>query len=184
MLVLEIILLICIFFVGISIVLAAMKTGIPPMPTSGRVCRAMISFAENSGTGPLIDLGSGWGTIVIALARKYPDRQVIGYELSPVPWLVSLALKHILRLNNLDLRRKNFLEADLSEASVLLCYLFPAVMTSLQEKLELEITNEMLVVSNTFALPTWKPVRVKRLNDMHGSLIYLYRSEMKSKRPS
>ncbi len=180
MIVLEIVILICVFFTAISIVIGSMKTGIPPMPTSGRVCRAMMSFAENSGTGPLIDLGSGWGTIVIALARKYPDRQIIGYELSLVPWFVSLALKHILRLNNLELYRQNFLEADLSNASVLLCYLFPAVMASLQEKLELEATNEMLIVSNTFALPSWKPVRVKKINDMHGSLIYQYRSKLKS----
>jgi len=26
----------------------------------------------------IVDLGSGWGTLLFAMAKKYPDRQLIG----------------------------------------------------------------------------------------------------------
>lgn len=174
MLVLEFIIIMGLLFAGISVVLTSMKTGISPMPSSSAACQVMLSAMENSGTGPVIDLGAGWGTLVIAVARKYPHRQIIGYELSLIPWFFSLIWKRILRLNNLELYRQDFLSADLSDASVLLCYLFPAGMLSLQEKLRQEINQETLIISSTFALPSCHPTRVIRLNDIYRTPIYVY----------
>ena len=122
-----------------------------------------------------MDLGSGWGTLVIALARKYPDRKVIGYELSFVPWLFSLIRKSVSGLDNLLLYRKDFLDADLSDASVLTCYLFPRGMVSLEDKLDRENVNDVLIVSSTFALPSSEPVKVIRVKDMYRTPVYLYR---------
>ena len=120
------------------------------------------------------DLGSGWGTLVIALARKYPRQQVIGYELSWVPWLVSIIWKYSLRLDNLTLYRKDFKKAELSIASILFCYLFPGGMVALHEKLKRELINEILIVSNTFALPSCQPTKVIRLKDIYHTQICVY----------
>ncbi len=174
MLIIEIILIAFIFFAGISIILGSMKTGISPSPSSGKGSRAMIAAVEDSGTGPIIDLGSGWGTLVIAFARKYPDRQVAGYELSLVPWLFSLVRKKITGLSNLTLYRKDFRNADLSGASVLTCYLFPGGMASLKEKLEQDNIREVLIVSSTFALPSFEPTKVIHLKDIYGTPVYMY----------
>ncbi len=170
----EIVIIAGILFVGISVVLTSMKTGISPMPSTGKACKAMLAATENSGKGPVADLGSGWGNLVVALARKYPDREIIGYELSLVPWLFSLIRKYMLRLNNLTLYRKDFLKADLSNVSVLLCYLFPGGMLSLEEKLRQDIKSEILIVSSTFALPSFNPTEVIRLNDIYSTPIYVY----------
>ena len=121
----------------------------------------MIAAVKDSGTGPIVDLGSGWGTLVIAFAGKYPDRQVVGYELSLVPWVFSLIRKKISGLSNLTLYRKDFMDADLSAAAVLTCYLFPGGMVSLKEKLDRDKINEVLIVSSTFALPSSEPTRSK-----------------------
>jgi hypothetical protein len=174
MLILEIVLIACIVVAGIFIVLTSMKTGIPPSPSSGKAVRAMLAAMEDSGTGPIVDLGSGWGTLVIAFARKYPQRQVIGSELSLVPWLFSSIRKSVSRLNNLTLYRKDFRNADLSYASVLTCYLLPGSMDSLKEKLDRDNITEVLIVSSTFALPLSEPTRVIPLNDMYRTPIYLY----------
>ncbi len=130
---------------------------------------------ENSGTGPIVDLGSGWGTLVVALARKYPHRQVIGYELSLVPWLFSKIRKSVSGLDNLELYRSDFLDADLSDASVLTCYLFPGGMVSLEDKLERDNISDVLIVSSTFALPSSEPVKVIRVKDIYNTPVYLYR---------
>ena len=175
MLIIEIIPIACIVFAGISIVLTQMKTGMLPSPSSGKTSRAIVAATEDSGTGPIVDLGSGWGTLVVALAGKYPHRQVVGYELSLVPWLFSSIRKSVTGLDNLMLYRKNFLNADLSDASVLTCYLFPGGMVSLQEKLEQDNINKVLIVSSAFALPSSKPIKVIRVKDIHRTPIYLYR---------
>lgn len=175
MFIIEIILIACITIAGILIVLTSMKTGISPSPSSGKVSRAIAAAAENSGTGPIMDLGSGWGTLVVALAKKFPHRQVVGYELSLVPWLFSSIRKYVSGLNNLTLYRRDFLHADLSGAAVLTCYLFPGGMVSLKDKLERDNINDVLIVSNTFALPASEPIKVIRVKDMYRTPIYLYR---------
>ncbi len=175
MLIIEIILIAFILFAGISIVLASMKTGISPSPSSGKVSRAMIAAVEDSGTGPIVDLGSGWGTLVIAFAKKYPDRQVVGYELSLIPWIFSLIRKKISGLSNLTVYRKDFWNADLSKAAVITCYLFPGGMVDLREKLEQDKISEVLIVSSTFALPSSEPIKVIHVKDIYGTPIYLYR---------
>jgi len=134
----------------------------------------MLSEIDAAEDGPIIDVGSGWGTLVIAVAKKYPQRDVIGYELSLVPWLVSVLLKQIGRIHNLSLYRKDFLKADLSQASTLICYLFPGGMLSLEKKLRQEKNKVNLIVSNTFAIPSYEPVKVVKLNDIYATPIYVY----------
>ncbi|WP_202904959.1 methyltransferase [Neptunomonas antarctica] len=144
------------------------------MMSSDSACQAMLTSIDRPANGPLIDLGSGWGTLVIAVARKYPHQQVLGYELSWLPWLVSIIRKYSLRLDNLTLYRKDFKNAELSHASILFCYLFPEGMVTLHEKLDRELFNEILIVSNTFALPSCHPTKVIRLKDVYQTPIYVY----------
>ena len=37
----------------------------------------------------VIDLGSGWGTLLLPLARNFPQHKFIGYEISKLPFIVS-----------------------------------------------------------------------------------------------
>jgi hypothetical protein len=170
----SLILLVIVILIVLSIVWSTLKTGISPMMSSSKACKTMLAEIDTHEKGPLIDLGSGWGTLVIAVAQKYPNQQVIGYELSWFPWLVSKILKHSLRLDNLTLFRKDFKNADLSTASTLVCYLFPEGMVALQEKLVDEVFNKVTIVSNTFALPLCQPTRVIRLRDFYQTPIYVY----------
>jgi hypothetical protein len=170
----ELIPVVFVLLVALSIVWSTLQTGISPMMSSSKACQAMTSSISTPANGPLIDLGSGWGTLVIALARKHPHHQVIGYELSLFPWLVSVIRKYSLRLNNLTLYRKDFKKADLSNASILFCYLFPGGMLSLHEKIKHELLKEITIVSNTFALPLCQPAKTFRLKDFYQTPIYVY----------
>jgi hypothetical protein len=174
MLLIKIIIIVCIILAGTSIVLTSLKVGIGPLPSSGKARKVVLSAADTAGKGPIIDLGSGWGSFVIPLARKYPDRKIIGYELSSVPYYFSLLLKRILGLDNLDLRRKDFLGAKLSSASVLICYLFPGGMVSLEEKLLHELKGHTRIISCLFALPSCTPSRTIRIDDVYKTPVYIY----------
>jgi tRNA G46 methylase TrmB len=100
-----------VFLMSVSIIFHTIKLGISPMPSSGLAYKAIIGWLDNSSSNTIIDLGSGWGNVVIRLAKHYPNRQIIGYELSFLPWFTSLILKKLLGLSNLNLHRKNFYKA-------------------------------------------------------------------------
>lgn len=135
----------------------------------------MLKLVDNTGNGAIIDLGSGWGNFVIPIARRYPQRQVLGYELSVLPWLLSSLLKKLLNLPNLTLHRKNFYNVKLPQASVIVCYLYPQAMIKIQHKLQLEQPDIDFLISNNFALPTWQAEQTIQLDDFYKSPVYFYK---------
>jgi len=153
------------------------------MPSSKKARDAIIQLLESAGEGtateteswPIVDLGSGWGSLIIRLAMRYPGRQIVGYELSVLPWLVTVLIGKLLGLKNLSVYRQNFLKVDLSASSIMLCYLFPAGMRTLEEKLATEVTTARYVISNNFALPSLRAEKTLHLNDFYKSPVYRYR---------
>ena len=174
----ESVLITTVFIVGASIVFSTIKIGISPMPSSKKAYQAMITMADETGAGPIYDLGSGWGNLVIRLAIKYPDRQIVGFELSIFPWLITKTIKRILGLSNLVVHRADFLKADLSGASVITCYLFPSAMEAIKSKLDLGKGNLRFIISNNFALPSYQASEIVQLNDFYKSPVYLYRMNL------
>ncbi|MDP6573208.1 MAG: hypothetical protein QGI06_06820 [Rhodospirillales bacterium] len=71
--------------------------------------------------------------------------------------------------------RADFHEARLHGAGLVVCYLHPGAMERLRPKLEAELTPGALVLSNTFAMPRWRPVAVAEAEDFYRSKVYLYR---------
>lgn len=174
MLVFEILIVSLCLLIGFSITWSTIKLGISPMPSSKKAYQAMLALTENTGNGAIVDFGCGWGHFVIAAAKKYPQRQIIGYELSLLPWLTVSLIKHALRINNLTIKRENFLSADLSATSVLVCYLYPGAMVAIQQKLESENNPVNFLISNNFAYPAVSADKILRLNDFYKSPVYLY----------
>jgi hypothetical protein len=161
-----------------TIVWSSLRTGSPPVPTSPVVLRAMIGLLPARLPGDdrnaIVEMGSGWGGVAFALARRYPDHPVIGYEVSLLPYVVS-RLRLLLRpCPNLRFIRKNFMNSDLSGAALAVCYLMRNEMTELSEKLVSEMAEGALVLSNTFALPGWQALDQITAKDMYSSPVYLY----------
>jgi len=177
----EIALLVLTIFTGGSIVWSTLFLGISPMPSSKKARQAIVQLSYEAGTGPIFELGSGWGNLLIPLAIKHPQRKIVGYELSFMPWLTTVILKKILGFKNIQLYRKNFLHADLTSASVIICYLFPGGMQNIENKLRTGNGNGNgngnleYLISNNFSLPLHKPVKIIQLNDLYKSPVYLYK---------
>jgi 16S rRNA A1518/A1519 N6-dimethyltransferase RsmA/KsgA/DIM1 with predicted DNA glycosylase/AP lyase activity len=127
-----------------------------------------------AGVGPIFELGSGWGNLLIPLAKKYPQRKIVGYELSIMPWLTTVILKNLLGLKNIQVYRKDFLRSNLSSASIILCYLFPKAMQVIESKVSEQGGQLEYLVSNNFSLPSRQPIMTIQLNDLYQSPVYLY----------
>ncbi|MFW5771354.1 MAG: SAM-dependent methyltransferase [Spirochaetota bacterium] len=158
----------------VSIVWYSVRTGISPMPSSAAVQKIILDEVDRAAGEDVIDAGSGWGTLLVRVAARYPERKVTGYELSPVPWLVSYIRKKMYRLDNCTIYRRDFLKADLSDPAIMVCYLYPGGMRKLEKKLEEEKTGVHTVISSTFAFPSFTFDKVIDANDMHRSPVYVY----------
>lgn len=168
-----------IFLALISIVISSVRNGISPMPTSLKtkiqLFEALPSPSQINGT--IYELGSGWGTLAIPLAKQYPQSQVIAYETSPVPYWVSRTLGYFI-LNthtHLSLVRQDFFQADLNDAALIICYLYPGAMSKLKDKFEKELRSGTWIISNTFAVPGWQPFKVYTVNDLYHTKIFVYK---------
>ncbi len=161
--------------VAISIVYYTLRSGISPMPSSSAVRQELIHFLPDIDSGPIYELGSGFGTLAIPLAQKYPDLQITGFEISPVPYWVSKIRARFLGLENLEFIRTDFLSTDLSQAQLLVSYLYPEGMEKIAAKLRKQPGSKQYFLSHTFALPGYVPMRTGQASDLYRSPIYLYK---------
>ena len=151
-------------------------TGVPPMPTSLRVRQVLLGFVPCDITGTVIDMGSGFGGLARALANRCPQATVVGYERSPLPWLVSVLWQVARPLPNLRLVRGDFRQAPLESAVLVVCYLARPAMVELAPHLGSRLVPGTLVLCNTFSLPGWHAIAIDTADDLYRSQVFLYRA--------
>lgn len=137
--------------VGLSLVIFTAITGVPTLSSRGVEASdvvALLKQANLARSAVVIDLGSGWGGLVIAVARAFPEARVEGIEISLFPYLTSRLRAS--RLPNVTLRWDNFHCSNLRSADAIVCYLMPSVMPGVSNLLDRELRPGAAVVSNTF----------------------------------
>lgn len=133
---------------------------IPFVTTSSDKIKTLIQLSECKRGGKVVDLGSGDGRVVIALARAGFD--VVGFEIRKE--LVERSLQKIAALGldqKITIYHQNFWDANLSEFDLIYIYGMQSMLAKLEEKLETEMKVGAKFISNIFRLPHWKPQKVK-----------------------
>ena len=150
----------------------------PSVPTDKRTRRVMIHqiITYKPDAKIIYDLGSGYGQLAFAAAKRFPDAQVIGFEIFWLPYFMSRFKKKLYGYKNVSFKKANLFEEDLSDADVVLNFLFPKFQDKLQQKFKEELKDNALIISNQFALPTWKAKKIKELPCLIGKrTIYTYK---------
>ncbi|MGD2096334.1 MAG: class I SAM-dependent methyltransferase [Desulfobacterales bacterium] len=125
----------------------------------------------------LVDLGCGDGRVLREAYRRYGVRTV-GYEINPLAYLKARLFSF--GSNRIKIRRQNFWEADLSDADVVFCYLYPDVMKRLSTKLVDSLKPGAVIVSSNFSLPGWVPSKILKLeNSLYNDPVYVYQLSAK-----
>lgn len=150
---------------------------VPFEPTPQSVVEQMLQLARVGPGDVVYDLGSGDGRVVTIAALEYGARGV-GIEI--VPSLVETS-KQVARQAGLAERTMlvegDFLEADLSPATVVILALSPEMNARLEPKLR-KLRPGARIVSRQFPIGKWKPDRTTRAED--GTTLFLW--TIKSKR--
>ncbi len=121
----------------------------------------------------LVDLGCGDGRVLREAQKRY-GVHTVGYEINPLAYLKARLLS--IGFKNIKIRRQDFWKADLSQADVVFCYLYPDVMKKLATKLAAGLKPGAIVVASHFAQPGLVPRKVLRLkSSWQNDPIYIYR---------
>lgn len=159
---------------ALSIVIWSIRNGIAPMPTSPKAKQALLKSLPPTLSGCVYELGAGWGTLLLPLAQSYPYSEVTGFETSPLPFFVTRCRLYLKGVTHAKVIRRDFYKADLSNAGLIVCYLYPGAMHRLKVKFDGELKSGTWVISNTFAVPGWEPQHVVDVHDLYRNKIYIY----------
>ena len=147
----------------------------PSVPTCGKVKQAMISdvasVIKKRSQQVVMDLGSGWGTLLLPLARQFPQHRFVGIEYGLFPYLVSKWRAR--KLKNITFYRQNLFCADISRANVIFLFLLTKGMTQVEPKCKKEAQTGTLIYANRFPMPHLKAKKEVSLGSKYNTY-YIY----------
>lgn len=153
-----------------------MILGDPYIPTPPDLIRAKLDLAEADENDVVFDLGCGDGRVMVIAATEYGARGV-GVELQEgvVEEAWSQVADHQVE-DRVEVFHEDYLETDLSSATLLVLYLTTRTLCSISEKLR-EVQPGTRIVTHDFALPAWDLSEQGEWESEDGQLhsLYLYR---------
>lgn len=173
----EITLLLCAVLATFVLFFWTFCNGIGPVPTGWKARKALVPLLPERISGDILELGCGWGDVAVLLARHYPDNQIIAFETSPLPWLVSWV--RALRYRNLSVVYRDFMKASFNDAGLIYCYLYRKGMERLEKKWVDEVERDSILISYTFRFPSCKAHQSKAVADIYRSVLYFYQTSRK-----
>lgn len=156
----------------LSLYWSTFRTQVPFYPSGPRVWRAVEQLVAQHPGVRLIDIGSGLGDLVLALARQRPDGRFCGIELAPLPWLAS-RLRARLSGSRARFMRGDYMALDLCEYDVVFAYLSPAAMPALWRQAQAQMLPGSMLVSYEFKIEGKPPDKTIATTE-HGPLLYVW----------
>ena len=162
------------------------------LATSQRAIKALIKIISRHKPDAknFYDLGCGRGTLVLAVKRKLPCLRVygidnneiriffarlksifLGQKINPVRNVIS---------NGVNFKKQDIFETNLENADIVYTYLRYNLMPLLEKKLQDELKQSAIVITNTSNFPNWKPIekiitypKVSKMPDFETLFVYI-----------
>jgi|GEM_PF-369168 len=150
-------LVICIFIIIIDLIfLLPTVGGAIYLPSSELQIKTILKLANIKNSDKAVDIGSGDGRIVIALARA--GAQAYGYEINPLLVRWSQLKMRTLPVNQRgSIRLSSFWYVNFAKFDVITIFGMSYIMKGLEAKLLKELKPGARVICNSFPFPNWKP---------------------------
>ena len=175
-----------------SLYILLFNRGVPNIPTAPKIRAKAVDLlkthmeerTDKSAPFQIVDLGSGDGKISWEIAKALPSAQVTGFEISRLALWKSRLRAKLTDMENLEYKRADFFEEDLSEVDAIYMFMRPPFMKVLSPKLKKELKKGTLIVSNKFPLyEDWKPREVFEIKSLylHQKTLYVYEASTGTK---
>ncbi len=147
--------------------------------TSSKIARAICRLAKVKKNDKVYDLGSGDGTALLIAASEF-DATGVGIEIDPLRAFVSKIRVRAHKLSEkISIKRKNFFDVKINDATVIFVYLVPKALLRLKEKFTNELKPGTRIVSYRYAIPY---LQLIKKDEVH--FLYLYVIQEKSQKKS
>ncbi len=143
--------------------------------TSGKKAQAAAKLGKITGKDIIFELGSGDATFLVVAAKKIGARGV-GIEIDPLRHLTAWLNVKINKVSDrVALKRKNFFDENLSNATVIFVYLVPRVLEKLKPKLLKELKSGTKIISYKYKFKISEKEQMKLIAEDSENEMYLYR---------
>ena len=141
------------------------------IPTQEEFISSFFEICPISTSDIVYDLGSGDGRLLFAALDKGAAK-CVGIDIDPdrVKDAREVATRKGLN-DKIKFIEADVLNVDLSEASVIFCYLCSTASAALKPKFEKELKQGTRIVMESFPIHGWKPIKETGMN---GRNFYLY----------
>ena len=164
----------------------------PYVPTPLNIIREMLTLA-GAGPGDVVyDLGCGDGRVLFTTVDEFNVSRAVGYDLDQeMVEAVEKRIRDAGMVGRIAAIQGNFMEADLTPATVVTLYLTTSGNAKLRPKLEVDLKSGARVVSHDFPVHGWvtdRPDGTPHTMGSHKMFLYripgAYTKETKVKRPT
>lgn len=164
------------FLIMLVVYWSTFRTQVPLYLSSDKVWCMLEGFLPDKKPDTsfsFIDLGSGLGGVLTHLASVRPDGHYSGVESAPLPFLWSWL--RIRGYRNCEVHWRSLWNCDLAKYDVVFAYLSPVPMKQLWHKARAEMRPGSVFVSSTFSVPGQAPQETVQVNDLHHSILLIWR---------
>jgi len=148
------------------------QTRVPLFLSNQRTLNIVLDVLTIQPPRTFLDLGCGTGTVLLPVARRFPQADCVGIECAPAPYLIS-RLRSLTQAN-VRILREDFWASDWSAYEVVYAFLSPVPMPQVWQKALQELPSGALLISNTFPIPGITPRQTLNVEDARQSQLYLY----------
>jgi len=144
-----------------------------PLYLSGqKTIDALSKQLGNNNNFVFADFGCGLASVLVKLAKQYPNAHFTGYETAPLSYLIAKIRS--LAISNLEIKRQSFWETQWAHYDIIYCFLSPAPMPNVESHAKNNMKSGATLISNTFALPKKKAKKVIDVSDLRETKLYIY----------
>jgi hypothetical protein len=149
-------------------------TRVPFYPTSSAMYNIVADQLPDDQPFHFIDLGCGFGSLLIFLAGRKPLGVFEGVEISPLPYLASKIRFCMKNRARLSVKLRSFWGISLDRFDFVYAFLAPPPMETLWEKVQAEVKPGSLFLVNSFPVNA-KAERILEVEDRRKSRLYVYK---------
>lgn len=150
---------------------AALKREVPFYPSHRSAYHAVLELLPVDHTAAMVDLGCGFGSLLFFLAKRRPQIQFFGVEVSPLSY--ALAKIRSLFHHNVHISFGDLWKQPLSEMDFIYTFLAPPPMPRVWEKVEAEARPGTVYITNTFPVPA-EPTRLIQLPSSRQRALFIH----------
>lgn len=129
----------------------------PFVPVPKVVAQSVVDYVDDSKHLTFYDLGCGDGRVIRFVAKTYPSLTCLGYEIAPIPYLLSVLLTPKRSYKNVELLKRDFQTVKLKPGTCIFTYLLPGAMKLLKEMLDTQNVSGIRIIACDFELPGYRP---------------------------